>query len=134
MIRPLLLTDELRARCRRLQQFSEDPKNWYRFGEVEWVPGDRSEYVLDAGAGYKVVFTITYCPAVKPQPFRHMTISVPGPNYPHPEIVLLMANLLGFTGAELDRDIVVKPGPWGVAIDEDEGCVIVQQPYEPPVQ
>lgn len=130
MIRPLVINDAFRAECRRLREFAEDPKNWYLFGEADWVPGDRPEYVLRTGAGYRVVFTITHAPQFRPEPFRHMTISIPGEGYPHSDVVLIMAHQLGFTGAEVDGDVVTRPGRWNVGVDEDEGCVVVQQPYE----
>jgi len=94
------------------------------------VPGDRPEYVLRTETGYRVVFTITHAPGFRPEPFRHMTISIPGESYPHEDVVMTMAHQLGFTGAEADGDIVTRPGPWRIGIDEDERCVVVQQTYE----
>ena len=128
-MRPFLIDDAFKADCERLREFAENPKNWYLFGEVDWTPGDRPEYTIETSFGYKAVFTITHAPDFKPEPFRHLTISVAARDLPNPVVVWTVAHYLGFTGAEVVDDIVSERGPWGVGIDNDEGCIVVQQPY-----
>jgi len=131
-LRPFLIDDKFKADCERLRVFAENPKNWYVLDETKMVPGDNPQYVLHFDS-YRAVFTITHAPKLKPEPFRHLTVSIPGENYPHPLVVLTLAHYLGFTGATLDNDVVSQPGPWGIGADDDEGCAIVQQDYEVPV-
>jgi len=131
--RPFLIDEKFKADCERLRVFAESPKNWYLFDETNHVPGDNPQYVLEFDS-YRAVFTITHAPKFKPKPFRHLTVSVPGPGdaYPHPLVVVTLAHYLGFTGATLDNAVVKEPGPWGIGLDEDDECAIVQQEYEVP--
>jgi len=131
-VRPLVIDDALKAECARLRIFAEDPKNWYVIGETKFVPGDRPEYVIRTAFGFRVVFTITHALEHRPEPIRHMTISVSGKNYPNPMVVFTLAHYLGFTGASVVNDVVPEPGPWAMAIDDGEHCIIVQQAYEIP--
>ena len=128
--RPLVLDDALKAECGRLREFAEDPKHWYLFGETDFVPGERPGYILMTDFGFRIVFTITHAPEHSPKPFRHMTISVSGKNFPNPVAVYTLAHQLGFTGATVKGDVVTEPGPWALAVDDDDHCIIVQQPYE----
>jgi hypothetical protein len=129
--RPLVIDDALKAECRRLREFAEVPRNWYVVGKTTLVPGDKPEYVIETEFGFRVVFTITHAPFHKPDPFRHMSISVPGDKFPHPVVVWTIAHHLGFTGADVQDDVVLEPAEtWGVAMDRDERCMVVQQPYE----
>lgn len=133
--RPLLVDDQFRAECRRLREFAEDPKNWYLFEESDWVPGNRPEYVLESDYGYRAVFTITHAPGFRPEPFRHLSVSVPTEGkMPHHIVVFTLAHWLGFTGASVEDDVAVRPGKWGLGIDDNEGCVVVQEIYQPPTQ
>lgn len=129
-MRSLVIDDDLRVRCADVRAFAERSENWYRYGQVDWIPGDRPEYVVRTLGGYRAVFTITYAPEQRPVPFRHLTVSVEGPSYPNPIVVWTIAKMLGFSGAEADDDVVATPGPWGVALDDAEHCVVVQQPVE----
>ena len=128
--RPLKLTDELKAACTKLREFAEKPENWYVVGKTTIIPGDRDEYMIQTSFGYRVVFTITHAPEHKPEPFRHISVSVPSGAYPNPIVVWTFAHLLGFTGATMEEDVAIEPGPtWGIAIDKDENCIVVQQPF-----
>jgi hypothetical protein len=130
-VRALVINDELREACERLRSYAHDPKHWYRLGKSTVVPGDVQEHVLVLPEGFRLVFSITDAPEHSPRPFRHMSLSVDGQNYPHPMVVWTLADLLGFTGAETTKDgTIVGSGPWAVAIDETEHCVVVQQPLE----
>jgi len=134
-LRPLVLDDAFKAECQRLRDFAADPKNWYVLGDdmkPPFLPGDKPEYVLQTDFGYRVVLTITHVPTKKPKPFRHLSVSVPGDKAPHPIAVFTFAHHLGFTGATVTDDAVTEPGPWALAQDEDEGCIVVQQDYEIP--
>ena len=132
-VRPLVIDDAFKAECRRLREFAENPKNWYELGEnlePPFVPGDRPEYVLKTEFGFRVVFTITHVPSHRPQPFRHMTISVPGENQPNPTVVFTIAHHLGFTGAVTTDGVATEPGKWGIAANREDDCITVQEPYE----
>lgn len=133
MTRLLELDDAFKAECKRLREHAENPKHWYVLGKTDFVPGDRPEYVIKTEFGYRLVFTITHAPDHKPEPFRHLSISVPGKNYPHPVAVWTIAHFLGFTGATVQDDAATEPGPWGIAIDEKEHCIVVQEPYKVPI-
>lgn len=131
-MRPLALDKEFEAQCKKLQKFAEDKANWYVLGEdmePPFIPGDKPEYVIETEFSYRVVLTITHVPSKKPEPFRHLTISVPGGAYPHPFAVFTVAHLLGFTGTKMIDGAVTNPGPWAMTHDPDEGCIIVQQDF-----
>lgn len=130
MIRPFIIDDNFKARCARLREFAEKPENWYRFPGSDFAPGQRPEYVIETPFGFRVVFSITHAPRQSPVPARHLTISVPGHNFPNVAVVFTVAHHLGFTGAEVVDDVAVAPGKWMFARDETEGCVVVQEPYE----
>jgi hypothetical protein len=89
-------------------------------------------YSFQTEFGFRVVFTITHAPEHKPQPFRHLSISVPGKDYPNPMVVFTIAHHLGFTGATVEDDVATAPGKWGMATDDKEHCIVVQEPYEVP--
>lgn len=129
-MRLLGITDDFKERCDALRRFAEDPANWYRYGQTSEVPGNNPNYVLETAFGYRAVFTITHAPDHQPKPFRHLSISVSGDEYPNPTAVFTIAHYLGFTGAVLQKDVAVEPGYWGIAVDENEHCIVVQQDYE----
>jgi hypothetical protein len=137
-MRPLVIDDVLRDHCAAVREYAERPENWYRpvqgntvLGDSYRVPGDRPEHVVRLSSGYRIVFSITHVPEHSRDPFRHLSVSVDGTGYPNPAVVWTIARLLGFTGADaVDGDVVQQPGPWGVALDEKEHCVVVQQPVE----
>lgn len=129
-MRRLLIDDALREACSRLRAHAHDPAHWYRLGKSTVVPGDMPEHVLSLPEGFRVVFSVTEAPEYRPRPFRHLSVSVDGPNYPHPIAVWTLADLLGFTGAEMTDAVVVGPGPWAMDIDKTEHCIVVQQPLE----
>lgn len=121
-------SEEVEETCDRLRDFVRQPCNWYRVGQVNWVPGDREEYVLDL-QGIRVVLSVTQVSEMI-RPFLHMTVSVSSGKYPHPLIVWNIAHLLGFTGATTNGEMVVAPGPWTMSLDEQQHCVVIQQPLE----
>ena len=129
-VRPFVVDDALKEACRCLREHAEKTENWYVIGKSAWVPGDRPEYVVQTEFGFQFVFTITHVPEYSKLPYRHMTISVPGGRYPHNLVVWTVAHLLGFTGATVEDDIATEPGPWGIEVNENEGCVVVGQPWE----
>jgi hypothetical protein len=130
MTRPLALDYDFKAECARLREFAEKQENWYVLGKTTVVPGDEPEYSFQTEFGFRVVFTITHAPEHKPQPFRHLSISVSGKDYPNPVAVYTIAHHLGFTGATVKDDVATEPGKWGMAVDDEEHCIVVQEPYD----
>ncbi len=128
-VRPLALDSDFKAECARLREFAEKPENWYAIGRTTVVPGDQPGYSFMSEFGFRVVFTITDAPDHIPQLFRHLSISVPSKDYPNPVVVYTIAHHLGFTGAIVKDDIATEPGRWGMAIDDKEHCIVVQEPY-----
>lgn len=128
-MRVLTMTEELVASCDQLRAFVRQPENWYHVGMVDWVPGNRPEFVLELSGGFRVVLSVTVVPQA-PRPLLHMSMSVPGDRYPHPLAVWNMAHVLGFTGATMQDDLVIGPGAWAIAVNEEDHCIVVQQPLE----
>lgn len=130
----LPITDELRDDLDKLRQFAERPDNWQLIddeGTPNFVTGDKPDYCVIA-FDYRIVFSITHWPARRPSPVRYMTVSIRSKNYPLPVALFTIAHMLGFTNVEPNEDgLVMKAGEnWGIGINEDEHCVIVQQDFD----
>lgn len=125
--RILTLSDEVKEKAAALAEFASRRENWYFGGESDFVPGDNPDYVLRMN-DYRCVFTYTLADS---KLYRHLTISVPGKNYPHPAAVLTVAHMFGFTGAKLAHgtdDVVAEAGEdWQMAAKEAERCIVVVQ-------
>lgn len=126
----LVIDDALKAACDRVREHAHRIENWYRIPGSDWIPGDRPEHVIMTPTGQKIVFSVTFAPAHGPRPFRFLSVSTVSGRPPHPVLVWTIADLLGFTGAEREGDAVVGPGRWACGVNEDEQCVIVQEPIE----
>jgi len=120
----VIILSEAEPRAKEIAEFARQPDNWYLVGVSNWVPGDRSEYVLKSGT-IKAVFTWTLQPSG--EVFRHLTVS--SHKLPHPYIVWTMAHYFGFTGAEVDEvSTVLKPADtWEARVVERDGCIAVIQ-------
>jgi len=131
-VRPFVIDDELRASCRRLREHAEKTENWYCVGSSDWVPGNRSEHVIETAGGFRIVFSISCLPETPSAGFRHLSVSIPEAEgkCPHPLVLWTVAHLLGFTGAEVVDEVASAPGPWQFGLHETEDCVVVTEPLE----
>jgi len=114
---------DIQARAKELSDFASRSENWYRWPEVDWIPGDRPEYIMMAGT-LRVVFSWT---ATRDGVFRHMTISNIT-NYPQPFAVWTMAHMLGFTGATPNAEGLVEghPESWQISMNDTNGARYIQ--------
>jgi hypothetical protein len=124
MLRPLFITDELKAEVKRVLDFASG--NFYYPGKSETIPGDDPRHVLEIPTGYRCVFSITISPQGKP--WRHLSISVPKKGaVPHPISAFVIAALFGFTGYDIDRPSPEPPADWFFDLNREDNCVIIAQ-------
>lgn len=123
-MRLLVIEPETRRQAAHLMDFAS--KNIYRPEAAAKVPGDDERFVLKIKMGYRCVFTYT---AVKGKLYRHLSISVNGPNYPHPGAVGKIAELFEFTGAGVSAEISSGqfPPTWILHMNTQEHCIVVAE-------
>ena len=119
-MRPLVIDETARARVHEVETFAF--ANWYRPGQSENPPGDDSRHVVELNT-YRCVFSYTLAP--DDELWRHLSISVPSKNFPHPFAVFTIAELFGFTG--WDGKTIEAPEDWMVATHKVEHCVVAAQ-------
>jgi hypothetical protein len=119
----LQLSPENQALAKQLVEFASKPENFYR-PPSDVVPGERLEYTCHIDS-YRCVFTITEIGGAR---YRHLSISIRGPNLPAPVAAFTLAGWFGFTGAVLEGGISAMPGTdWHVDINEEDNCIILAQ-------
>jgi hypothetical protein len=121
-MRPLIIDDQVRAAVAEVVKFAES--NWYRIGQSETIPGDDPRHTVILWFGYRCVFSFTHSSTEK-RTFRHLTISVPGKDYPNEFAVFAIANLFGFTG--YNGKSAEPPSEWLCNVNKEEHCVVVLQ-------
>lgn len=97
-MRMLVIDDAARARAAEIVKHAEA----HPFKPpYDSPPGEdtRNEMMLNT---YRAVFSRTILEGVE---FRHLSVSVPGGLYPNPEATFMIAELFGFTGYEIGRDM-----------------------------
>jgi len=127
-MRPLILSGENKLKAAKIVEYAEKPEHYYK-PPADWVPGDQPEYTCKLDT-FRCVFTITEGEGKR---YRHLTISVPGPNLPNVTAAYTIATWFGFTGATMEGDVAVRPGQdWymGPSPMEDENCVLIAQILE----
>lgn len=127
-----LWTPRIRDAVLAVRARAEQPENWYRPTNGAAPPGNTPEFVIWAGTT-RAVFTWTVVPFGV---LRHLSVSVRGESqYPLSIVVFTLAHHCGFTGATADEaGLVHQPGPWRMAVDKDEKCVVVQELVQPDPQ
>ena len=124
MVRPLVIDRTQKRAVRHLVAFAESAGNWYRPTRDEWVPGDREEYCLHLNT-YCCVYTHTVIGSTH---YRHLSISVPSDNFPHPTAVYTIAHMFGFAGAKMTDEIAVEPGEeWLLNVNKEEHCIVIAE-------
>ena len=121
MVQPLIIDDIQKEAVASLVLFAQEEENWYRLQQDKWIPGHREEYCVHLN-NYRCVFTHTVVEGVR---HRHLSISIPGKNYPNPIAFYTIATWFGFTGAKMLNDVAIEPGKWGFCIHEQDGCIIL---------
>lgn len=113
-MRPLLINPEREAMLAELAAWAALPENVYRPGVSTFIPGDRPEYVRELDT-FRVVFSITEVvdeeDLSRVHRYRHLSISIPGPNFPNLLVTMTIAALCGFTGGHVEEGMTVGPGP-----------------------
>lgn len=116
-VRALVLGDTERQAAHDLALFAARPENHYVPNQSAFVPGDDPRFRLRLGLreDFRCVFSFTRTPSGL---YRHLSISVPSADYPHPIAVTEIARLFGFKG---------ELGDWQVNLNKDEHCIVVAQ-------
>ena len=128
-MRLLTIDDAARNKVKAVVEFASQPINYFLTGaggRAGNVPGDDPRHVAELDA-YRCVFTMTKSDQGL---FRHLSISVPGRNYPSPFAVCEIARLFGFTGWDGASGIEAMVGKWLLDLHKDEHCVVVAQQLE----
>src|ERR1700745_1054225 len=106
-LRALVIDEEARKTVRRVVEFAEAEAHWYEPYQGDFsAPGDDSRHVAMLGT-YRCVFSITLAP--DGQLYRHLSVSVPGEDFPNPYALYTIAELFGFTGWDQSND---PPQSW----------------------
>lgn len=121
-MRALIIGPDTKEQAQRVMAYAR--KHIYHPSD-DSVPGDDERFVLHCFDGYKCVFTYTQHPK-KSNLFRHLSVSVDGPNYPSPEAVFAIAELFEFTGAEkMPKSTLDFPRSWFIDINRMDHCIVV---------
>ena len=128
--RPLVIDDGARELAARIVSYAE-AHHYAQTGAlaVYGVPGDNEKHVAMLGT-YRVVFSITDVYDHEDfawRSYRQLSISVPGPDYPHPIAVYMSGELFGLTGW---TGVGEPPSSWIVGMSESEHCIVVVQEIE----
>jgi len=123
-MRALVIDEAARTEVRKIIAYAEKPENWYLVGEggkvaLESVPGNSPQHCSTWNT-FKCVFSFTKTPKGV---FRHLSISVDGPNYPNVYAVYIIATEFGFDGWDGKSD--EPPADWLVYMNEHEHCIVV---------
>lgn len=124
----LILDEDARARIKTVKDYSEIKDNWYNIMNASQTPGFQKEHICVLTGGLRCVFSISTSPKSPKEPFRHLSVSVPGNKVPHPIVVWFIADLFGFTGWSMGEEN--PPKDWSCRANRDEGCIVVIQRYE----
>src|SRR5215831_17200761 len=116
-MRALIIDDVAKAKVARVLAYAE--RHHYRPGPGIPPPGDDGRFVALLNA-FRCVFTFTHAGDMI---WRHLSISVPGKNYPNPAAALMIAELFGFTGWD-GKTIDRFPKDWIIDVNKDERCVV----------
>jgi hypothetical protein len=120
----LVLDDAVALACRKVVVFAENPSNWFVHGDTSTVPPGRDDRYVANFPPYRCVFSITR--TLDGRLWRHLSVSVPPEKnkerlYANPFVMVVLSEMFGFVSDAEDRK---------VAIDEDQHCVVVGEPYE----
>jgi hypothetical protein len=119
-MRALIVDDEARANVARVLSHAE--QNHYHPERAKGSPGDDPHFVAYLGT-YRCVFSYTHSDGAV---WRHLSISVPGKNYPNPFAAFTIAELFGFTGWD-QKNIDPTPEGWEFAFQEHVHAVVLAQ-------
>ncbi len=117
-LRMLRIDDEVRDRIAAVMKYAEE--NPYIVGGP--VPGDILEHVLQLD-DYRAVFSYTHVNGIVA---RHLSVSIPGPDFPNVLAVLMIASELGFTGWTEDMGVSIPEG-WVLDVDKELRFVMMAQ-------
>lgn len=118
-VRALIIDAEARVRISRVLDYAEEH---HYHPDTDPIPGDNEEFVCTLRT-FRCVFTYT---VMRGRVWRHLSISIPSKNYPHPLAVFTIATEFGFTGWDGNTCDRIPEG-WAARVDKNEHCVTVIQ-------
>jgi hypothetical protein len=124
-MRALTIDKASKDKVAAVRAYAEQPMNTWLVGEggkAADPPGNKPEHTcyLDT---YRCIFSIT---KDSKGTYRHLSVSIPDSNYPHPLAAYTIAELFGFTGWDgttWDR----VPESWHIHINSNDRCIVVFQ-------
>lgn len=121
-MRALVVDDAARAAVTRVMVHAEANHYHPWASPKPNAPGDDERFVAQLGS-YRCVFSYTHSDGAV---WRHLSVSVPGKNFPHPFAMFTIATLFGFTGWD-ERTIEPSPAEWEIEVKVSEHCVMIGQ-------
>lgn len=125
-MRMLVIEEKDKAAATEVVNYARKQKNWFivRRGQPQSsIPGYNPRLIVELFDGFRCVFSYTLNTSTD-RLFRHLSVGVPGENYPSPIALREIALLFGFTMS--DPNLELSPD-WIVMINEADRCVIVAQ-------
>lgn len=123
MVRPLVITPEVKDAIKVVVDFASEEAHWYKPAEEENPPGNDPHYCIELNS-YRCVFSLTQMP--DGSLYRHLSVSVPTwkeGHLPHPAAFNEIAQLFGFP----DMCDALHSG-YQLAHNVEDGCVIAVFP------
>jgi hypothetical protein len=125
-MRVLMLDQE--AKEKAVQVMSYARKHVFYPGDDVFAPGDNPSFVCHMNT-YRCVFTYTKSPATG-KLFRHLSVSVPSPDYPSPEAIVAIAGLFEFSGASQGLEARLAAGKWIMHVEKQEPhCIVLAEEF-----
>lgn len=116
MSRVLVIDDEAKAKVAQVVEYANQPGKIYNpFDPAHVIPSTDENHVVFLNT-FRCVFSITKADS---EVYRHLSISVPGEDYPNPHAVFEICKLFGFTGNSL------FPTTWTLKVNKDEHCIVI---------
>lgn len=129
-VRFLELGDRAARKAKKVVNHAKKKANWYNPKAPGWmskIPGHDRRHICKLN-DFRCVFSYTI-DQDNNLVVRHLTISVPGKNYPNPHAVIAIARLFGFTGKPPEGEMF--PPDWAVGPKQDgpidDHCIVAGQ-------
>jgi hypothetical protein len=130
MMGALVINEKTRNVVWDVVNYASHPDHWYWPQRGDAPPATNPEHVVMLNS-FRCLFNFTAGADSQGRGrlIRHLSISVPSKNYPHPCAILEIARLFGFTG--WDGMTELPPKDWLVYVSTLEHSVVVSQPIPP---
>jgi len=121
-MRALVIDDDTITKVKQVIAYARS--HVYYPGISESIPGDVAGHIVYINS-YRCVFSFTKENGEAGRLYRHLSISIPSKDYPHPIAISAIAGVFEFTESERGVQQRVRDGAWSVGINKNEHCVVV---------